>query len=109
MLFRSCLLITNVPEESLAYERLQAVSNTLDGFELAKVDLEQRREGDVLGVAQSGSRSRLKLLRVLRDEEVINQARAAAKSTLDEGISSNLENEITKLLAEQEVEYLDKG
>ena len=104
-----CLLVTNAPEESLAYERLEAVANTLDGFELAKVDLEQRREGDVLGVAQSGSRSRLKLLRVLRDEEVINQARSAAESTLDDGISANLENEITKLLAEQEVEYLDKG
>ena len=84
-------------------------SSDLDGFELAKVDLEQRREGDVLGVAQSGSPSRLKLLRVLRDEEVINQARAAAQSTLDDGISASLENEITKLLAEQEVEYLDKG
>ena len=104
-----CLLVTNAPEESLAYERLEAVANTLDGFELAKVDLEQRREGDVLGVAQSGSRSRLKLLRVLRDEEVINQARSAAESTLDDGISANLENEITKLLTEQEVEYLDKG
>ena len=104
-----CLLVTNMPEESLAYERLEAVANTLDGFELAKVDLEQRREGDVLGVAQSGSRSRLKLLRVLRDEEIINQARSAAESTLDDGISANLENEITKLLTEQEVEYLDKG
>lgn len=104
-----CLLITNVPEDSLAYERLTAVANTLDGFELARVDLEQRREGDVLGVSQSGSRSHLKLLRVLRDEAIINQARDAALITLEEGVSSNLEREIAKLLAEQEVEYLDKG
>ena len=104
-----CLLITNVPEDSLAYERLNAVAKTLDGFELARIDLEQRREGDVLGISQSGSRSHLKLLRVLRDEEIINQAREAATITLERGISNTLERELTRLLAEQEVEYLDKG
>ena len=104
-----CLLITNAPEVSLAYERLNAVANTLDGFELARVDLEQRREGDVLGVSQSGSRSHLKLLRVLRDEAIINLAREAAIITLEEGLTSVLEDEINRLLAEQEVEYLDKG
>ena len=104
-----CLLITKVPEDSLAYERLTAVANTLDGFELARIDLEQRREGDVLGVSQSGSRSHLKLLRVLRDEEIILAARSAAEITLEEGITSTLEDEINKLLAMREVEYLDKG
>ena len=104
-----CLLITKVPEDSLAYERLTAVANTLDGFELARIDLDQRREGDVLGVSQSGSRSHLKLLRVLRDEEIIIQAREAAEITLDKGIGSTLEREIKKLLVEREVEYLDKG
>lgn len=104
-----CLLITKVPEDSLAFERLNAVANTLDGFELARIDLEQRREGDVLGVSQSGSRSHLKLLRVLRDEEIIVTARKYAEITLDQGISSTLEREIEKLLVEQEVEYLDKG
>lgn len=104
-----CLLITNAPEDSFAYERLNAVASTLDGFELARVDLEQRREGDVLGVSQSGARSHLKLLRVLRDEELINQARESAVVTLREGISANLEAELERLLAEQEVEYLDKG
>lgn len=104
-----CLLITKVSEDSLAYERLIAVANTLDGFELARIDLEQRREGDVLGVSQSGSQSHLKLLRVLRDEEIIVTARKYAEITLDQGIGSNLEREIEKLLAEQEVEYLDKG
>jgi ATP-dependent DNA helicase RecG len=104
-----CLLITKVPEDSLAYERLNAVANTLDGFELARIDLDQRREGDVLGVSQSGTRSHLKLLRVLRDEEIIIQARKAAEITLEQGIASTLEREIAKLLAEREVEYLDKG
>ena len=104
-----CLLITKVAEDSLAYERLTAVANTLDGFELARIDLEQRREGDVLGVSQSGSRSHLKLLRVLRDEEIIVAARKAAEITLDQGLTSTLEREIKKLLVEREVEYLDKG
>ena len=104
-----CLLITKAPEDSLAYERLTAVANTLDGFELARIDLDQRREGDVLGVSQSGTRSHLKLLRVLRDEEIIIQARKAAEITLADGIASTLEREIEKLLAEREVEYLDKG
>jgi ATP-dependent DNA helicase RecG len=104
-----CLLITKVPENSLAFERLNAVANTLDGFELARIDLDQRREGDVLGVSQSGTRSHLKLLRVLRDEEIIIKARSAAEITLDTGISPTLAREISKLLAEREVEFLDKG
>jgi ATP-dependent DNA helicase RecG len=70
-----CLLVTRVEEGTPAYERLAAVAGTLDGFELAGVDLEQRREGDVLGKAQSGGRSSLKLLRVLRDEGLIDEAR----------------------------------
>ena len=104
-----CLLVTSVAEDSPAYERLNAVASTLDGFELARIDLEQRREGDVLGIAQSGTRSHLKLLRVLRDEEIINQARSAAESTLANGISPALQIELDKLIKEQEVEYLDKG
>ena len=104
-----CLLITSAPEDSPAFARLNAVANTLDGFELARIDLEQRREGDVLGVSQSGSRSHLKLLRVLRDEEIISQARDAAESTIRDGLTSPLESALKKLLQEQEVEYLDKG
>ena len=106
-----CLLITSVDENSLAYERLNAVANTLDGFELARIDLDQRREGDVLGVSQSGSKSHLKLLRVLRDEVIIIQAREAAINTLDNlsenGLSPILEREIERL--NSEAEYLDKG
>ncbi|KPC67439.1 hypothetical protein ADL27_58795, partial [Streptomyces sp. NRRL F-6602] len=49
-----CLLVTDMPEAAPARARLGAVAATLDGFELSRIDLEQRREGDVLGQAQSG-------------------------------------------------------
>jgi ATP-dependent DNA helicase RecG len=77
-----CLLVTDLADGP-SRERLDAVAGTLDGFELARVDLEQRREGDVLGAAQSGGRSSLRLLRVLRDEEVIAAARADAAAVVD--------------------------
>jgi ATP-dependent DNA helicase RecG len=73
-----CLLVTHADAESPARERLDAVAATTDGFELSRVDLEQRREGDVLGRSQSGFHSSLQQLRVLRDEETIVEAREAA-------------------------------
>jgi ATP-dependent DNA helicase RecG len=73
-----CLLVTEAPQFSPARERLVAVASTTDGFELAALDLLQRREGDVLGRNQSGVRSSLKLVSVLRDEEILEQARLAA-------------------------------
>ena len=75
-----CLLVTEAPPFSKARERLAAVAATNDGFELAALDLEQRREGDVLGREQSGMRSSLKLVSILRDEEILEQARIAAVS-----------------------------
>ena len=77
-----CLLVTAVDPASTSMERLQAVASTRDGFELSRIDLEQRREGNVLGIEQSGGRSGLKLLSVLRDEDVIERARAAATAHL---------------------------
>jgi ATP-dependent DNA helicase RecG len=77
-----CLLLTTTSEDSTARQRLNAVAATRDGFALAEVDLEQRREGDVLGATQSGSRSSLKLLRVLRDAELIAQARTLAEQCI---------------------------
>ncbi|MGH3865336.1 MAG: ATP-dependent DNA helicase RecG [Pseudonocardiaceae bacterium] len=74
-----CLLVTDSPEGNAARERLDAVAATTDGFELARRDLELRREGDVLGAVQSGRRSGLKLLSLLRDEDLIGQAREAAQ------------------------------
>ena len=77
-----CLLLTRAPDDTTARERLAAVAATRDGFELAQADLEQRREGDVLGASQSGSRSSLRLLRVLDDRELIERARELAEREL---------------------------
>ena len=77
-----CLLLTAASEDSSARERLDAVAATRDGFALAEVDLEQRREGDVLGASQSGNRSSLKLLRVLKDSDLIAQARRLAEQCI---------------------------
>ena len=77
-----CLLVTSAEAGSLARQRVEAVAATLDGFELARVDLELRQEGDVLGATQSGGRSSLKLLRVARDGDVIADARELAAEVL---------------------------
>ena len=108
-----CLLVTNCEEESSARERLNAVAGTLDGFELSRIDLEQRREGDVLGANQSGTQSHLRLLRVLRDEDLIEQARNDAEELIatDNDLSDYpaLKNELVKLQRDQAIDYLDKG
>ena len=92
-------------------ERLQAVASTRDGFELSRIDLEQRREGNVLGIEQSGGRSSLKLLSVLRDEDVIERARTAATEHLarDPDLSgSPALREATRRLEESEqADYLE--
>ncbi|MDQ0892675.1 ATP-dependent DNA helicase RecG [Agromyces ramosus] len=77
-----CLLVTSAPAGSVALQRVEAVAATLDGFELARVDLELRQEGDVLGATQSGGRSSLRLLRVARDGDVIADARSLAQELL---------------------------
>jgi ATP-dependent DNA helicase RecG len=79
-----CLLVSHAEPDSPAMERLTAVAGTSDGFELSRIDLEQRREGDVLGASQSGLRSSLDSLRVLRDEETIVAARAEAEAMVAE-------------------------
>jgi ATP-dependent DNA helicase RecG len=108
-----CLLVTNSDEDSSARERLNAVAGTLDGFELSRIDLEQRREGDVLGASQSGTQSHLRLLRVLRDEDLIEQARTDAEDLIatDNDLSGYpaLKNELVKLQRDQSIDYLDKG
>jgi ATP-dependent DNA helicase RecG len=73
-----CLLVTDMQADTPSRERLDAVAASSDGFALARVDLESRREGDVLGAAQSGRRSSLRLLSVIRHEDVIAHAREAA-------------------------------
>ena len=79
-----CLLVTEANVGTPARARVEAVAATLDGFELAEVDLELRGEGDVLGDAQSGVRSSLRLLRVMKDQDVIELARDVAEKILAE-------------------------
>lgn len=77
-----CLLVTEAESGSIARERVDAVAGTLDGFKLAEVDLELRGEGDVLGAAQAGVRSSLKLLRVVKDSGLIMMAREIGETIL---------------------------
>ncbi|SEC56657.1 ATP-dependent DNA helicase RecG [Paramicrobacterium humi] len=79
-----CLLVTTAEPGSSALERVEAVAATIDGFELAQRDLELRREGDVLGEAQSGTRSSLRILRVSIDGKVISRAREWAEKVFDD-------------------------
>jgi len=106
-----CLLVTSAEAESSARIRLDAVAGTLDGFELSRIDLEQRREGDVLGASQSGSRSHLRLLRVLRDESMIEEARIDASTILESGITQYplLATELAQIQADAAAEYIDKA
>jgi ATP-dependent DNA helicase RecG len=107
-----CLLVTDAPEWSKARPRLEAVAATTDGFELSRIDLENRREGDVLGVAQSGRRSSLKLLSVLRDEEIILTARHVANSliSVDPELAEYpvLRSYVRSALESEATDYLEK-
>ncbi|MGX1886167.1 ATP-dependent DNA helicase RecG [Streptomyces sp. NPDC055287] len=108
-----CLLVSEMHEASPARARLAAVAATLDGFELSRIDLEQRREGDVLGQAQSGVRSSLRMLAVIDDEEVIVAAReeAVAVVTADPELERlpELRTALDALLDKEREQYLDKG
>ncbi|MCB5168577.1 ATP-dependent DNA helicase RecG [Streptomyces bambusae] len=108
-----CLLVTEMPEAAPARARLGAVAATLDGFELSRIDLEQRREGDVLGQAQSGVRSSLRMLAVIEDEEVIAQAREEAVRVVaaDPGLAGlpALRTALDALLDAEREQYLEKG
>ena len=106
-----CLLLTKSPSDSPARIRLDAVASTTDGFELSRIDLEQRREGDVLGTNQSGTRSHLRLLRVLRDEKLIEVARAEAAQLIEGGLNHHalLEAALAKLELDTATEFIDKS
>ena len=107
-----CVLVTEVDADSPAGERLRAVAATSDGFALSQVDLEQRREGDVLGARQSGRRSSLRLL-TLRHEDVIAEARTAARAivaadpVLDRAPA--LRTAVASVLDEERAAFLEKG
>ncbi|MER5309012.1 ATP-dependent DNA helicase RecG [Streptomyces sp. NPDC002773] len=108
-----CLLVSEMPEATPARQRLAAVAATLDGFELSRIDLEQRREGDVLGQAQSGVRSSLRVLTVIDDEEVITAAREEATALVlaDPDLTAHpgLRTALDALLDKDREEYLEKG
>ncbi|MGO1051608.1 ATP-dependent DNA helicase RecG [Crossiella sp. CA198] len=108
-----CLLVSEAPGGTATRERLDAVAATTDGFELAQMDLELRREGDILGTTQSGAKSTLKMLSLLRDEDVIATARTEAVALLTEdpelraypGLASLLQS----LVDAEKAEYLEKA
>jgi ATP-dependent DNA helicase RecG len=108
-----CLLVTDSPPGSPARERLDAVAATVDGFALSRLDLEQRREGNVLGAAQAGRKSGLKMLTLLRDEELIVQARTEAQAVVDADprLAGHpaLVSAIRALLDEEQAEFLEKA
>jgi ATP-dependent DNA helicase RecG len=107
-----CLLLTDVSSDLPAYTRLVGIAATNDGFELAQLDLEQRREGDVLGAAQSGRRSSLRLLSVLKHEDVIAQARrdAIAPVSQDPDLAKHpaLAQAVADLHESEQAGFLDK-
>ncbi|MFL6117231.1 MAG: helicase-related protein, partial [Catenulispora sp.] len=107
-----CLLVTESPEGSPARERLAAVAATLDGFELSKIDLALRKEGDVLGSSQSGYRSSLRMLSVIEDEAVIRAARDEATPLVEADPEltrhPGLAAAVAGLLDTRRAEYLGK-
>jgi ATP-dependent DNA helicase RecG len=105
-----CLLATKAPPESRAGKRLQAVAGTLDGFELADLDLEERREGDVLGRGQSGRAFGLKLLSLGKHREVIEAAREFCEHSYDHPVRhSGLDTLARRFTDSERIEYLDKS
>jgi ATP-dependent DNA helicase RecG len=108
-----CLLVTDAPPDTPARERLDAVAATTDGFELARLDIEQRREGDVLGSAQSGRRRQLRLLSLLRDEDLIVAARAEASDIVaaDPTLAAHplLAAQVAALVSDDQAQYLEKA
>jgi ATP-dependent DNA helicase RecG len=108
-----CLLVTDTELGSTSRERLDAVASTSDGFVLSRVDLEQRREGDVLGAAQSGTRSSLRMLQLLRDEDVLREARAEAVALVADDLllatQPGLRQAVVDLLDEDRADFLDKA
>jgi ATP-dependent DNA helicase RecG len=108
-----CLLVTEAEQGTPARERLDAVAETGDGFELSRLDLQQRREGDVLGSAQAGRRSSLKLLRLLEDEDLIAEARQEAGPlvALDPELEFHpaLREAIDDFLGDRRADFLDKA
>jgi ATP-dependent DNA helicase RecG len=86
-----CLLVSAAEPGTLAMQRLEAVASTNDGFKLSEIDLELRGEGDVLGQVQSGGKSQLKLLRVIRDSALIERTKSIAEDIFQSGLSAEVQ------------------
>jgi ATP-dependent DNA helicase RecG len=108
-----CLLVTEAEPGSAARDRLDAVASTVDGFRLARLDLELRREGDVLGEAQSGISRHLRMLSLVRDEELIGEARQEAESLIDQDPElaghPGLAAAVAAVVDQERAEFLEKG
>jgi ATP-dependent DNA helicase RecG len=108
-----CLLVTEASSSSATGQRLAAVASTTDGFALARLDLETRREGDVLGAAQSGRRSGVRLLSLLDDEDLISEARAEAAALVDSdrGLADHpeLAAAVAALAMDERADWLEKA
>ncbi len=108
-----CLLVSEAVSGTTTRERLDAVASTTDGFRLAQLDLELRREGDVLGAAQSGRRSGLRMLSLLRDEDVIAEAREEALAVIaaDPKLREHpgLAAMVAELVDDERAEFLEKS
>jgi ATP-dependent DNA helicase RecG len=107
-----CLAVTTAVPGTLALDRVQAFAATTDGFRLAELDLEQRREGDILGATQAGRGSSLRLLRVTKDLEIISDARTAARELVERDPALTTEPDLAEVLAEsideETAEYLQR-
>ena len=107
-----CLLVTASDPDSPSQERLAAVAASTDGFELSRLDVELRHEGDVLGARQSGVRSSLRLLSVVRHEDVIVDARDAAQGVIDADPSladhPALDSAVRALEETEQADYLER-
>ena len=107
-----CLLMSASQSDS-ARERLTAVAGTNDGFALSRLDLGQRREGDILGARQHGGHSQLEFLSLLRDEEIIIEARedATALIATDPTLAAwpELAAAVAQRVDSEQAAYLEKG
>ena len=108
-----CVLVSEAEPDSLARARLAAVAATNDGFVLAEVDLEQRREGNILGATQSGLKSKLRLLEVTKHAEVVEVARTAAFELVaaDPQLRNHagLQQAVATIVGEEGADWLDKS
>ncbi|GAA1708000.1 ATP-dependent DNA helicase RecG [Isoptericola hypogeus] len=108
-----CLLVSTAQPGTPAAARVEALAETTDGFRLATLDLELRSEGDVLGAAQSGRSSSLRLLRVVQDADVISQARheasAVVESDPDLDFQPELQAAIAAQLDDEQEEFLERA